>query len=46
MADKTGGEVVVDALSRAGVEVLFGIPSVHNLPIYGPRSAARAGSGW
>lgn len=30
----TGGDSVVDVLERAGVEVVFGIPSVHNLPIY------------
>jgi acetolactate synthase-1/2/3 large subunit len=30
----TGGDVVVGALAGAGVEVVFGIPSVHNLPIY------------
>jgi acetolactate synthase-1/2/3 large subunit len=30
----TGGDIVVAALERFGVEVVFGIPSVHNLPIY------------
>ena len=34
MTERTGGEVVVDVLARLGVEVVFGIPSVHNLPIY------------
>jgi acetolactate synthase-1/2/3 large subunit len=34
MADHTGGDGVVDALEQAGVEVVFGIPSVHNLPVY------------
>lgn len=34
MTERTGGDVVVDALVRTGVEVVFGIPSVHNLPIY------------
>jgi len=34
MAERTGGDAVVDALALAGVEVVFGIPSVHNLPIY------------
>jgi len=34
MADHTGGDGVVDALEEAGVEVVFGIPSVHNLPVY------------
>ena len=34
MTERTGGEVVVDELARAGVDVVFGIPSVHNLPIY------------
>jgi acetolactate synthase-1/2/3 large subunit len=34
MTERTGGERVVDALVDAGVEVVFGIPSVHNLPIY------------
>ena len=35
----------MDALERAGVEVVFGIPSVHNLPIYdalGRRGTIRA----
>lgn len=30
----TGGEAVVRSLLRAGVEVVFGIPGVDNLPIY------------
>lgn len=30
----TGGDAVVDVLEWAGVEVVFGIPSVHNLPTY------------
>ncbi len=30
----TGGDSVVDALEEIGVEVVFGIPSVHNIPIY------------
>ncbi len=34
MADHTGGDGVVDALEQARVEVVFGIPSVHNLPLY------------
>jgi len=34
MTERTGGDVVVDVLARSGVEVIFGIPSVHNLPIY------------
>ena len=34
MTERTGGEVVVEVLAHAGVEVIFGIPSVHNLPIY------------
>ena len=34
MTERTGGDAVVDALVHAGVEVVFGIPSVHNLPIY------------
>jgi acetolactate synthase-1/2/3 large subunit len=34
MTERTGGEVVVDVLARFGVDVVFGIPSVHNLPIY------------
>jgi len=42
MAEHTGGDAVVDVLERAGVEVLFGIPSVHNLPIYD--ALARRGS--
>jgi acetolactate synthase-1/2/3 large subunit len=31
---KTGGEWVVEALRAEGVECVFGIPGVHNLPIY------------
>lgn len=34
MRAATGGDAVVAALTAAGVEVVFGIPSVHNLPIY------------
>lgn len=34
MQQGTGGEVVVDALAALGVEHVFGIVSVHNLPIY------------
>lgn len=32
--EHTGGDSVVDALEALGVEVVFGIPSVHNLPTY------------
>ncbi len=31
---RTGGELIVDALIKAGVTHAFGIPGVHNLPIY------------
>jgi acetolactate synthase-1/2/3 large subunit len=34
MDQHTGGDAVVDVLEQAGVQVIFGIPSVHNLPIY------------
>jgi acetolactate synthase I/II/III large subunit len=34
MTERNGGDAVVDGLARAGVDVVFGIPSVHNLPIY------------
>jgi thiamine pyrophosphate-dependent acetolactate synthase large subunit-like protein len=30
----TGGEVVVGSLAAHGVEVVFGIPGTHNLPLY------------
>jgi acetolactate synthase-1/2/3 large subunit len=30
----TGGDVIVQALKAAGVECVFGIISIHNLPIY------------
>lgn len=30
----TGGDAVVQALEQAGVEVVFGLISIHNLPIY------------
>jgi acetolactate synthase-1/2/3 large subunit len=32
--EHTGGDAVVDVLEWAGVRTVFGIPSVHNLPIY------------
>src|SRR5919197_4213696 len=31
---RSGGQMIVDALDRAGVRHVFGIPGVHNLPIY------------
>jgi len=34
MSDRSGGDAVVDGLKQAGVDVVFGIPSVHNPPIY------------
>jgi acetolactate synthase I/II/III large subunit len=34
MDQLTGGDAVVGTLGALGVEVVFGIPSVHNLPIY------------
>lgn len=34
MPEMTGGEAVVETLKAAGVTHVFGIPSVHNLPIY------------
>ncbi|MBI4216286.1 MAG: thiamine pyrophosphate-binding protein [Chloroflexi bacterium] len=33
MAKLSGGQVVVKALEREGVRVVFGLPGVHNLPI-------------
>ena len=30
----TGGDVIVQALKAAGVEHVFGIISIHNIPIY------------
>jgi len=33
-APKTGAEALVAALAAEGVEVIFGIPGVHSLPIY------------
>ncbi|MBX6166941.1 MAG: thiamine pyrophosphate-binding protein, partial [Thermobispora bispora] len=30
----TGGEALVAALAAHGVDVVFGIPGTHNLPIY------------
>ena len=38
---RTGGQALVDALARHGVDVVFGIPGTHNLSIY----AALAESG-
>src|ERR1700733_10978583 len=34
LASSTGGEVVVRALEEAGIRLAYGIPAVHNLPIY------------
>ncbi len=34
MNEHTGGDAVSDVLEEAGVDVIFGIPSVHNLPLY------------
>ncbi len=31
---ETGGELIVRALKAAGVEIVFGIISIHNIPIY------------
>ena len=31
---KTGGELVIQALEKLGVEHIFGIPGIHNLDIY------------
>ena len=31
---RTGGELVLDSLKAAGVDTLFGIISVHNIPIF------------
>src|SRR5918911_3056800 len=30
----TGAELIVDELERAGVEVVFGLPGVHNLALW------------
>ena len=30
----TGAEVITQALEEAGVEVAFGLPGVHNLPLW------------
>ncbi|MCO1656225.1 thiamine pyrophosphate-binding protein [Pseudonocardia humida] len=38
---RTGGEAVVDALVALGVRHVFGIPSVHNLPVFAALSAHR-----
>jgi len=32
--EHTGGELIVDSLRTAGVDTLFGIISVHNIPIF------------
>lgn len=31
---KTGAEVILNRLQTCGVEMVFGIPSIHNLPLY------------
>src|SRR5215208_6788316 len=30
----TGAQIIVEELERAGVEVCFGLPGVHNLPLW------------
>ena len=30
----TGAQLVVSALQRAGVEIVFGLPGVHNLALW------------
>jgi thiamine pyrophosphate-dependent acetolactate synthase large subunit-like protein len=34
MVECTGGQAVAASLAAAGVEVVFGIPGTHNLPVY------------
>jgi 5-guanidino-2-oxopentanoate decarboxylase len=34
MTEMTGGEALVAALEQHGVELVFGIPGTHNLPVY------------
>lgn len=34
MAERTGGQVLVEALAAHGVDTVFGIPGTHNLAIY------------
>jgi len=34
MVQYCGGDAVIDVLEQAGVRVVFGKPSIHNLPIY------------
>ena len=41
MTQMTGGEVVAATLARIGVRHVFGIVSVHNLPIYDALSLRR-----
>ncbi|MFW6099432.1 MAG: thiamine pyrophosphate-binding protein, partial [Thermodesulfobacteriota bacterium] len=31
---RTGAEIILSVLKAHGVEVVFGIPSIHNLPLY------------
>ena len=45
MGDMTGGEAVVAALRALGVEHVFGIVSVHNIPIYDAIARDGTGSG-
>ena len=37
----TGGERLVRALEAAGVETVFGLPGVHNLPIWRALAGSR-----
>src|SRR5438105_15016139 len=32
--ERTGGELVLDSFKAAGIDTVFGIISVHNLPIF------------
>ena len=34
MSERTGGDLIVEVLARSGAELVFGLASVHNLPIY------------
>lgn len=37
---RSGGQALVDALTLHGVDVVFGIPGTHNLPVYAALGAA------
>ncbi len=42
----TGAEIIVEQLEDAGVEVCFGLPGVHNLPLWEALRESGIRLGW